>query len=477
MNALLVASFLGWLLIALSAVQLVPIGAALLYGEPVLPYLATAVAGLVCGLPIAIGVRPADLQMQIRDGFLVVTLAWLLASIFGALPFAISGTLGPVDALFESVSGFTTTGSTAMTSIATAPRALLLWRSLTQWLGGIGIILFAVALMPLLGVGGMRLFKAEVPGPIADKLTPRIADTARRLWFIYVGFTGLEWILLIVAGMSPYDGLCHALTTMSTGGFSTLDGSIGGFESPLIEWIIIVFMALGGVNFVLHYRLLTGKFGAVLVDAEFRYYVILISAATAIVAWTLFQVGTADSVRTAMFSVVSLVTTTGYATADFEGWPSLALLVLMQLMILGGMAGSTSGGVKSLRVLIGFVTLASVFSRLGHRGAVGRPVSYAGRRVPEEVVSGIWAFMVAYLLTVVVCALVVAASGYDIVTAFTAALTSVGNVGPGLGEIGPFDNFAHFPSPVKLALCGSMIAGRLELFTVLILFHRDFWRR
>jgi trk system potassium uptake protein TrkH len=473
----LVASFLGWLLIALGAVQLVPVVAALVFGEPVLPYLASALAALVCGVPIVLGVRPADLQMQVRDGFLVVALAWVLASLFGALPYDIAGTLGPVDALFESVAGFTTTGSTAMTSIETAPRALLLWRALTQWLGGIGIILFAVALMPLLGVGGMRLFKAEVPGPIADKLTPRIAETARRLWLIYLGFTGLEWVLLTAAGMTPYEALCHSLTTMSTGGFSTHDGSIGGFGSPLIEWIIIVFMAMGGINFVLHYRMLSGKFGAVLVDAEFRYYVMLIAVATGIVAWLLAQLGMADSVRTALFQVVSIVTTTGYATSDFERWPSLALLVLLQLMILGGMAGSTSGGVKSLRILIGFRTLASVFSRLGHRSAVGRPVRYGDRRVPDEVVSGIWAFLVAYFITVVVVAMLVAASGYDIVTAMTAALTSVGNVGPGLGQIGPFDNFAHFPTAIKLTLCGAMIAGRLELFTVLILFHPDFWRR
>lgn len=477
MNALLVASFLGWLLIALSAVQLVPVAAALVFGEPFLPYLASALAALVCGLPIVLGVRPVDLQMQIRDGFLVVVLAWMLASLFGSLPYGFAGTLGPVDALFESVAGFTTTGSTAMTSIETAPRALLLWRALTQWLGGIGIILFAVALMPLLGVGGMRLFKAEVPGPIADKLTPRIADTARRLWLIYVGLTGLEWILLVVAGMTPYQALCHALTTMSTGGFSTLDRSIGGFESPSIEWIIIVFMALAGVNFVLHYRLLSGQLRAVLLDAEFRYYLILIAVATGIVAWLLAELEMADSFRTAMFQVVSIVTTTGYATTDFERWPSLALLVLLQLMILGGMAGSTSGGIKSLRVLIGLRTLASVFSRLGHRTAIGRPVTYANRRVPDEVVSGIWAFLVAYLITVVAVAMIVAASGYDIVTAMTAALTSVGNVGPGLGAIGPFDHFAHFSNPVKLTLCGSMIAGRLELFTVLILFHPDFWRR
>jgi trk system potassium uptake protein TrkH len=340
-----------------------------------------------------------------------------------------------------------------------------------------GIILFAVALMPLLGVGGMQLFKAEMPGPVADKLTPRIAVTARRLWLIYVGFTGVEWVLLVAAGMTRYEALCHSLTTMATGGFSTLDGSIGGFESALIEWIIIVFMMLAGVNFVLHYRLLTGRIGSVLRNAELRYYLLLLGGAAIIVYWALVHAIEPGGFRTALFQVVSIGTGTGYATVNFEVWPTIALLVLLQLMILGGMAGSTTGGVKSLRVLIGMKAVASVFDRLGHRTAVGHPVRYEGKRVPDDVLAGIWAFLTAYFLTVAVVACVVAAGGYDIVTALSAALVSVGNVGPGLGEIGPFDNFGHFPGAVKLTLCFAMIAGRLELFTILILFHPDFWRR
>jgi trk system potassium uptake protein TrkH len=340
-----------------------------------------------------------------------------------------------------------------------------------------GIILFAVALMPLLGVGGMQLFKAEVPGPVADKLTPRVAVTARRLWLIYVGFTGVEWVLLVAAGMTRYEALCHSLTTMSTGGFSTLDGSIGGFNSALIEWIIIVFMMLAGVNFVLHYRLLTGRISSVLRDAELRYYLLLLGGAAIVVYWALIRSMEPGSFRTALFQVVSITTTTGYTTVNFEGWPAIALLVLLQGMILGGMAGSTSGGVKSLRVLIGMKALSSVFNRLGHRTAVGHPVRYESKRVPDDVLAGVWAFFTAYFLIVAVVACVVGAAGYDILTSLSAALTSVGNVGPGLAEIGPFDNFAHFPSAVKLTLCFAMIAGRLELFTILILFHRDFWRR
>ncbi len=473
MNVLLVANFLGWLLIGLGAFQLAPIAAALIFGEPALPYVASAVAALVCGLSIAFGVRPTDRRMRTRDGFLTVVTAWLLASAFGSLPYDLTGTLGTVDALFEAVAGFTTTGSTVMTDIDGAPLSLLLWRSITQWLGGMGIILFAVALMPLLGVGGMQLFNAEVPGPIADKLTPRIADTARRLWLIYVGFTAIEWVLLLAAGLSAYDALCHALTTMSTGGFSTQGQSIAGFGSPLVEWIVIVFMALAGVNFMLHYRLLVGRIGAVLADSELRYFALLLAVAIGVVAWTLGG----QSIRAAAFQVISIATTTGYATADFEGWPALALLVLLQLMFLGGMAGSTSGGVKSLRVLIGMRALASVFDRLGHRAAVGHPVRYGGKPVPDPVLSGIWAFFTAYVALVAAVALIVAAAGYDVVTAISAALTSVGNVGPGLGAIGPFDHFAHFPVAVKLALCAAMIAGRLELLTLLVLLHPDFWKR
>jgi len=476
-NAPLITNVLGWLLVGIAAIQLVPVAAAFGFGEPVLPYAASAIAACVVGLALALGSKTADRRMKNRDGFLVVSAAWLIASAFGALPYIFSGTLGSVDAIFESVSGFTTTGSTVMNPIEGAPRALLLWRSLTQWLGGMGIILFAVALMPLLGVGGMQLFKAEVPGPVADKLTPRIAVTARRLWLIYVGMTTVEWALLVFAGMTPYEAACHAFTTMSTGGFSTLDGSIGGFDSALIDWIIIVFMTLAGVNFVLHYRVLTGRIGSALRDAELRYYLILLGGATLIVYWALVHGLEPGSFRAALFQVVSIATTTGYATVDFEGWPAVALLVLLQLMILGGMAGSTSGGVKSLRVLIGMKAVGSVFNRLGHRTAVGHPAQYAGRRVHDDVLAGIWSFFTAYFLLVTIVACAVAAAGYDILTSLSAALTSVGNVGPGLGEIGPYNHFAHFPNATKLILCLGMIAGRLELFTILILFHPDFWRR
>jgi len=477
LNAPLIANVLGWLLVGLAAVQIVPIAAAFVFDEPMLPYVASAITAAVVGLTLAIGSRPDDRRLRTRDGFLVVSAAWLIASAFGALPYVFSQTLGGAGAFFETASGFTTTGSTVMSPIATAPKALLLWRSLTQWLGGMGIILFAVAVMPLLGVGGMQLFKAEVPGPVADKLTPRVAVTAQRLWLVYVGMTVIEWALLVFAGMTPYDAACHSFTTMSTGGFSTLDASVGGFGSPLIEWIIIVFMVLAGANFVLHYRLVTGRIMDVLTDAELRYYLILLGVSVLIVHASLVHAMQPGGFRAALFQVVSIATTTGYATADIERWPALAQLVLLQLMILGGMAGSTSGGVKSLRVLIGIRAVFSVFNRLGHRTAVTHPVRYAGKRVADEVLAGIWAFFTAYFLLVMVVASMIGAAGYDLVTALSASLTAIGNVGPGLGAVGPFDTFAPFSAPVKIVLGVAMIAGRLELYTIMILFHPDFWRR
>jgi len=333
--------------------------------------------------------------------------------------------------------------------------------------------------MPLLGVGGMQLFKAEMPGPVASKLTPRVAETARRLWMVYLGLTVAESVCLVLAGMSPFEAVCHSFTTLSTGGFSTRNSSIGAFGSPLIEWILIVFMTLGGVNFVLHYQVITGRISEVLRDGELRYYAAILLGAATLVFAALWSPGrdVLAFARTSLFQVVSLATTTGYATADFEVWPGLAILVLLQLMILGGMAGSTAGGVKSLRTLIGLKALSSALIHQLHPQAVSKPVRFDGVRVHDDVMAGIWTFFTAYALILLVVAALVAAAGYDVLTAISAALTTVGNVGPGLGEIGPYDHFAHFPSHLKLILALAMIAGRLEIFTVVVLFHPEFWRR
>jgi trk system potassium uptake protein TrkH len=477
LNLLLDLQILGWLLVGLAGFECIPILGALVFGEPVLPYTASAAAALVYGLPVALSLRPRNRRMRARDGFLVVTAAWMLASFFGALPYVLTGTLGPMDALFESVAGFTTTGSTTLTQIEQAPRALLLWRSLAQWLGGMGIIVFTIAMLPIIGIGGMELFRAEVPGPVTDKLTPRLAVTARRLWMIYVGFTAFAFVALSLAGMGGFDALCHALTALATGGFSTRDASIGAFQSPAVEWILILCMLAAGTNFALHYRLLTGRARDVARDGELRLYLSMLLLLAVATAWLIRDPGsTGAPTRAAIFQVVSLLTTTGYTTANYELWPALAQFLIFPLLVVGGMAGSTSGGLKTLRTLLGLRALRVFVLRSSHPLAV-RPVRYAGRPVTDEVVSGIAVFFMAYFAIAAAAAAIVAAAGYDLVTSFSAALTAIGNVGPGLGEVGPTDNFAHFPSSVKLALCFCMVAGRLEIFTLLVLFEPHFWRR
>jgi trk system potassium uptake protein TrkH len=464
---LLTASFLG-----------VPLFAAGVFHEDLWPYVVSIVVCTAVGAALMMSSRPESKQIQPRDGFLIVGGSWLAVSLLGSLPYLLTGTLGPVDALFESVSGFTTTGSTVISDVTMAPRALLLWRALSQWLGGMGIILFTIAILPLLGIGGMQLFKAEVPGPVVDKVRPRLTATARSLWGIYVGLTVIEWVLLRLAGLSAYDSLCHALTTLPTGGFSTRNTSVGEFGSPAVEWIIMVFMLLAGINFVLHYRLLMGRVRQVWRDAELRYFLAVVAGATVVISITAHVPGERilDTVRTAAFQTVSVLTTTGYCTVDFEVWPSLALIVLLVLMMLGGMSGSTGGAVKSLRALLAIRSLRATVHRLIHPHAV-RPVKYGGAVVAESVLSGIWAFLTAYILIAAVGAAVVAAHGYDVLTAVSSSMTAIGNVGPGLGEVGAYDNFAHFPGTVKITLALIMIFGRLEVFTLLAMLSREFWRR
>ena len=478
MNRRFVTYILGWLLLLDGAFLGLPLVTSLVFRESLEPWVAAMAVAGVLGLLLVRVRPPADRLIRPRDGFLIVSGAWIAVSIVGAVPYLMTGALGPVDALFESVSGFTTTGSTVIADVTVVPRALLVWRAMSQWLGGMGIILFTIAILPLLGIGGMQLFKAEVPGPVADKVRPRLATTARTLWMVYVGFTAAEWVALRLAGLSGFDALCHSFTTLATGGFSTRNTSVGEFGSATVEWIIIFFMLMAGINFVLHFRLLTGRAMEVWRDAELRYFLGVIAVSTMILLATVHEDGArfADSLRHAAFQTVSILTTTGYCTTDFELWATLPLLVLLCLMVLGGMSGSTGGGIKSLRALLAISSLRTTLHRLIHPHAV-RPVKYGGAVVSETVLSGIWSFLTAYLLIALIGTAVVAAHGYDLLTAISAGLTSIGNVGPGLGQIGAYDNFAHFPGLVKLVLAGCMLFGRLEVFTLLALLSREFWRR
>lgn len=478
MNLRFCAYLLGWLLMLGAAFMLLPLGAAMVFGEPVLPYLSAIILSAIFGGVTVRFVKPLNRRIHPRDGFLVVGGAWFLISLVGAIPYLVAGALGPIDAIFESVSGITTTGSTVIGDVTVLPKALLLWRAMSQWLGGMGIILFTIAILPLLGIGGMQLFKAEVPGPVADKIQPRLANTARSLWGIYLGFTALEWLLLKLAGMTGYEALCHSFTTLATGGFSTRNTSVGEFGSPLIEWIIVFFMLMAGINFVLHYKVMAGRGREVFKDAELRYFLGVIGVVTAVMTAVVYEPaeGFFTALRLAAFQTVSLITTTGYATVDFEQWPALALMIVVILLTLGGMSGSTGGGIKSLRSFLAFRSLRVTLHRLIHPHAI-RPVKYGGVVVEESVLSGIWAFLTAYILLAFFGALVVAAHGYDPLTSLTASLTAIGNVGPGLGQVGAYDNFSHFPGLVKLTLSVLMLFGRLEIFTLLALLTREFWRK
>jgi len=468
---------LGWLLVALAAAQLIPAAASLVWGEPVLPYLASAIAAAVFGLPIALSSQPTHDQLRVRDAFVLATGAWLLAAVFGALPYLTTGTLGPLDALFESVAGFTTTASSVVPSVESIPRPLVLWRSMTQWIGGMGVLIVAVALLPFLGIGGMQLFSTDDARGTADTGRPRFAKAARRLFAIYVGLTVLAFILLVVTGLGCFDALCHALTSVSTGGFSSRDGSVGSFDSRAVEWVIVAIMFLGATSFVLQYRVVRGRGKGMLRDGELRYYAGAIVVASALLGWAIAGESDAESavVRPAVFQVVSMLSGTGYHTADYRNWSSFAQLLLLALMVLGGMSGSTTGGIKSLRVLVGMRSLRHSFTALLHPHVVHR-VKYGGRTVPDEVAGAIWAFFTAYFSIVGAAAALVASAGYDVATAISVAFSVTANVGPALGGVGPGADFSHFPGNVKLGLSFCMLAGRLDIFTLFVLLQPKFWR-
>jgi trk system potassium uptake protein TrkH len=396
------------------------------------------------------------------------------------LPFVFSGAIPSyLNAFFETMSGFTTTGSTILTDIEAMPPSLLLWRSLTQWLGGMGIIVLSLAILPMLGVGGMQLFKAEVPGPTTDRLKPRIQDTAKLLWGVYVLLTCIEILLLMAGGMSFFDGLNHAFTTMATGGFSTRNASVAAYNSAYIDWIITIFMFLAGVNFSLHYLALRGKVVDFIRNEEFLFYSSLVIVGTALI--TMLNMGGTypgflDNLRYSAFQVVSIITTTGFGTADYELWPVLCQYLLVFFMFIGGCAGSTGGGMKVARILLLFKHAQVQVYRLIHPRAV-RLVKLGDRPVDKDVMQSILGFFALYLGVFVAASFVMAATGMDLNSAGGSVIATLSNIGPGLGSVGPVDNFAHVPAIGKLVLAFCMLLGRLELFTVLVLIFPSFWRK
>ena len=447
--------------------------------------LATALGVGAVGVAAACGIRGArDRHIEHRHGFAVVGLCWVTAACVGALPYIFCLDMPVVDAVFETTSGFTTTGATILTDIEAVPKSLLLWRSVTHWLGGMGIIMLSLAVLPLLGVGGMQLYKAEMPGPTKDKLTPRVRDTAMTLWRVYVLMTVAEILLLWLAGMTPFDAVNHTFATVATGGFSTRNASIAAFPSPAIQWIIIFFMAAAGVNFTLHFHLLHGRIGQYGRDAEFRWYVGILALGAGMAALALYTHGTPlgqgtgeaePTIRAAVFQIVSICTTTGFITEDYLKWPYLAQMVILLLMFVGGCAGSTGGGIKFMRILLlGRIAYQEIF-RLLHPHA-RRQVKINDRPVPADVLQGVTGFTLAYLAILGVSTFVLAAFNLDVLTAFSASLTCLSNVGPGFAAVGPVENFAHLPAFIKgwLSLC--MLLGRLEIYAILLLLIPEFWR-
>jgi trk system potassium uptake protein len=479
-----VSRFLGRLVLVLAAAELLPALVALLDGEPATAWvfvgaaLATAAAG---GALTWAGRGAVSEVVYRREGVLIVVGGWVLASLFGALPYLLAGTLAsPVDALFESASGFTTTGATVLTDIAAAGPAMLFWRSFTQWLGGMGIIVLFVALLPELGPGARFLYKLEVPGPTAEALRPRIHDTAVVLWRLYLGMTLVQTALLMVAGLGLYDALTTTFSTLSTGGFSPRNGSIAEFASPAVHLIVIVFMILAGGNFSLYYGMRRRRGWNLLRDTEYRLYLAILASVTALVAIDLLAHGAYPLgwrlLLDSLFQVASILTTTGFATADFETWPPLTRIVLVVLMFVGGCAGSTSGSMKIMRMVVG---LKSAFRevRLNFSPSTVAAVFVGGKAVPEGVVRSVAGFFILYLTSWGVGALLLSLDGPSLVTAATAAAATLGNVGPGLEAVGPVGSFAFFGDRDKLVMVLLMWLGRLELYSILALFSVSFWRR
>jgi trk system potassium uptake protein TrkH len=415
-----------------------------------------------------------------RDGFLFVALAWVFASALGALPFTLAGTMSYVDAFFETISGFTTTGASILSDIEVVPKSLLLWRSTTHWLGGMGIVVLTVAILPLLGVGGLGLMEAEAPGPSVDKITPRISSTAKILWLIYVALTVMEVLLLMAGGMDWFDAVTHTFGTMATGGFSPKNLSVGHYRSGYIDVVITVFMLAAGLNFSLYFKLLSGKALSAFRDTEARTYLGIFAVAALLIALDLWRGGVfkgfGASLRYAGFQASSILTTTGFATADFATWPPLSQTILFLLMFVGGCAGSTGGGIKVIRIVfLSKMAFTEMKYLLNPRGIYG--IFVDGKSLRKNIIYDTAAFVLLYIFLLLATTLVVSAGGFDILTSLTASLATVGNIGPGFGKVGPVFNYGFFPDWIKLWLSFAMLAGRLEIYTIFILFTRAFWRR
>jgi trk system potassium uptake protein TrkH len=462
--------------------QILPFALAVIDGDSgIQPFLIAMTISSAAGAVLYWLTGPVRTELSNREGILIVVTAWVLLSTVGAIPFYLSPYFPSfTDAVFESVSGFTTTGSTVLPSVEVLPRSLQFWRCFSHWIGGMGIILLGVAILPLVGVGGIVLYRAEFSGARSEKLTPRIAETASSLWKIYVTLSLFQFVGLRVAGMNIFESVCHTFSTMGTGGFSTRTASIQAFDNAAVETVIVVFMLLAGVNFTLQYRLaVEHRMGRLARDPELRWYLgIALFSSLAIAAALVFRLGYgfARALRAAVFQVASITTTTGFATCDFEVWPPFAQLILLALMFLGGCTGSTAGGLKTARVVLLIKVVGREFRRLIERRGVF-PVRLGDQVIADTAAQGLLNLVYLAFLVNFSASILLTALGSDVLTSITAVASSMFNIGPGLGAVGPFDHYGHLPAASKWVLSFCMLAGRLEFYTALVLLVPDFWRR
>jgi len=474
-----VVHILGSIIFFLGISMLLPLIFAIVYKESdwfgiLLSFLITVSSGLI--ILILTKIRG---EIRAKEGFAIVSFGWLMMSLFGTLPFLLTNSINSfIDAFFETTSGFTTTGASILNDIEILPKCVLLWRSQTQWIGGMGIIVLSLAVLPILGIGGMQLFKAEVPGPTHDKIAPRVGQTAKILWEVYLLISAAEVILLKIGGMSFFDSLCHTFTCMATGGFSTKNSSIGAYNSIYIDAVVTFFMFLAGINFALHYRALKGNPFRYFKDKEFLFYIGILAAATLYLTGDTYinnynNVGKAF--QKSIFQSVSIGTTTGFATEDYVNWSYTSQLILFTLMFFGGCAGSTGGGMKIVRILLLIKSSFAELKKSIHPSAVIY-VKFGNKSVPNDIISKILAFFLLYIGIFAVTAIVISFLGLDIVSSIGASAACIGNIGPGLGAVGPTFNYSHIPSLGKCILVFCMILGRLELYTVLVLFNKRLWK-
>lgn len=485
MNKRAVFHLVAYMTLVIGLAMIACAGISLSYHEPLeiqMSLVKSGVIAVLCAAVVGVLTR-GEINLSRRDGFGIVTFGWISAMIFGSLPYIFSGVIEhPVSAMFETMSGFTTTGASVLSNLEEIPRGIHFWRALTHWFGGMGVLVLCVAILPFLGVGGMQIYRAEMPGPSKDRLTPRIATTAKLLWGVYALLTVIEAFLLKFAGgMDWFDSFCHAFGTMATGGFSTRSASVGAYDSAMIDTIITVFMFLAGVNFSLHYYALTGKPGRYFKDPEFRFYSIFIVCATLFLTFNIWSTGWADGsltrcFRDSAFTATSIITTTGFGTADFDQWPNASRLLLVAMMFMGGCAGSTGGGMKIVRVFIMFKKMLRELKLFMRPSAVIQ-MKLGGKPVEQEIISHIAAFFAIFMLIFTVGSFIMTFFTPDLETAATSVVATLGNIGPGLNAVGVTQNFAGIPPLGQGILTFFMLLGRLELYTVLILFLPSFWKK